>query len=930
MGKKFISYNGTIVGNGGLTLLSTETDTPTPPSEFTNCKSLTFDGVDDFVDIGNPSNLNSITSISISAWFKTTDAVGGLVIVGSDSNTQGRRYLLRTHNSSGIKLRFFSFSSNGSFNDIIGTTNINDGQWHHVLAINNGTNLKIYVDGILDNSNTDGNLINTTFATPDINIGRKSYSGVEGYFDGNIDEVAIWSSDQSANASVIYNSGIPTDLSTYNPLGWWRCGDGDTYPTLTDNGSGGNDGTMTNMSSDNIVYDVPLFNTRSILFDGTDDFVTILQNSTVGRTQNISYSVWVNLESLTNRQYIVGNWSSSNNGTGLSLETIGGNALVFQIGDGTNDSFFNSRVSNFSTLVSINTWSHILATWDGTDAKIYINGNLENTWSPTTPYTITNWSSFWIGRRSSNGSDTVNGKLDEIALFDSGVSIGDVWDGSGKPFDISSSNPSSWWRMGDGDSYPTLIDRGSGNNNGTMTNMSSSSIVDDVPLYSNKSFTFDGTDDFVSVTNSNILDGLQKATWSFWFTKSGTSAKYLSSHYNNGNQFLFLFIPSSNRIDGYINGVRAFNNNSTTISVDTWYSAVFVLDSTLSSFSDRLKLFIDGTQITNTGGAQLQQNSTLNSDSGDILIGKATTGFNWDGNIDEVSIFNTALSQSDVTSIYNSGEPNDISCLSPLSWWRMGEDATFDGTNWTLVDNGSGDNDGTSQNMGLSSISNDVPTIPFSTRSIALDGVDDYVDCENPTSLQITNTMTLSAWVKTTDTSTYEIIIGKDSISTGTRSFLLYRSGSVARFLIFNSSGTEFVEGTTTINDGNWHHIMGVNDGTDLKIYVNGTLEGTNVGGGGTFLNGISPFNIGRRATAPANRGYFTGTIDEVAVWNSDQSANASAIGSTIPTDLSSYNPLSWWRCGDGDTAPTLTDNGSGGNNGTMANFTTFSTDVPR
>ena len=42
-------------------------------------------------------------------------------------------------------------------------------------------------------------------------------------------------------------------------LSWWRMGDGDTFPTLTDNGSGGNDGTMTNMSSGNIVEDVPIY-----------------------------------------------------------------------------------------------------------------------------------------------------------------------------------------------------------------------------------------------------------------------------------------------------------------------------------------------------------------------------------------------------------------------------------------------------------------------------------------------------------------------------------------------------------------------------------------------------------------------------------------------------------------------------------------------
>ena len=213
------------------------------------------------------------------------------------------------------------------------------------------------------------------------------------------------------------------------------------------------------------------------------------------------------------------------------------------------------------------------------------------------------------------------------------------------------------------------------------------------------------------------------------------------------------------------------------------------------------------------------------------------------------------------------------------------------------------------------------------TKSIALDGVDDKVDCGNPSSLQITGNITLSAWFNTSSSNT-QTIIGKDSINSNTRSFLLLVISGVVRFTIFQSNSSSLIDGTSTVNDGNWHHVLAVNDGTDLKIYVDGVLEGTNSGGGGTIDNGTSDFNIGSRdASHQSIR--FNGTIDEVAVWNSDQSANASAIGGTIPTDLSAYNPLSWWRCGDGDTSPTLTDNGSGGNNGTMENFTTFSTDVP-
>ena len=75
-----------------------------------------------------------------------------------------------------------------------------------------------------------------------------------GYFEALFDEVAVWDADQSANASNIYNSGSPDDLSTYAPLHWWRMGDsdspsdGDTTPTaIPDIGSdGSNTLTLTN------------------------------------------------------------------------------------------------------------------------------------------------------------------------------------------------------------------------------------------------------------------------------------------------------------------------------------------------------------------------------------------------------------------------------------------------------------------------------------------------------------------------------------------------------------------------------------------------------------------------------------------------------------------------------------------------------------
>ena len=222
------------------------------------------------------------------------------------------------------------------------------------------------------------------------------------------------------------------------------------------------------------------------------------------------------------------------------------------------------------------------------------------------------------------------------------------------------------------------------------------------------------------------------------------------------------------------------------------------------------------------------------------------------------------------------------------------------------------------------------------TKSIELDGVDDYVDCSNPSSLQITGVLSLSAWVKrdASASQSQNVIISKDDTSsTSSRGYLLNVNPTTNKFqlvIFYDSIGSAgIVASTSSVVNEQWTHVMGVNDGTDLKIYINGVLENTNVGGGGVINNTSADFNIGRREGGPTVRAYWNGEIDEVSVWNTDQSANASAIGGTIPTDLSTYNPISWWRCGDGDTSPTLTDNGSGGNNATMTNFSTFSTDVP-
>ena len=347
-----------------------------------------------------------------------------------------------------------------------------------------------------------------------------------------------------------------------------------------------------------------------------------------------------------------------------------------------------------------------------------------------------------------------------------------------------------------------------------------------------------------------------------------------------------------------------------------WHHVMGTYDGT--SGANGMKLYIDG--VLNAQGTATS--TGINSfTSSEPTIGALTTGNGrfFIGEIDEVAVWDSDES-SNINSIYSSSGALDLSSLNPLSWWRMGDGDSFS-TNWTFTDNGSGGNDATSTTLPEEARL-PITANSYSQNSFVFDGSSDFVTMGNPTDLQITGNITLSAWIKTTDASSFEVIIGKDNVGSGTRSYTLYKSTNVAVFTIFKSNIANVVTGTTTINDGNWHHVMGVNDGTDLKIYVDGALDGTSVGGGGTIDNGTFDFKIGRRGGISAQRGYWTGNIDEVYVWDNDQSGNISTIyGNGVPTDLSSLNPLGHWRFGETDTfvSPnwTFVDQGSGGNNGT-------------
>lgn len=213
--------------------------------------------------------------------------------------------------------------------------------------------------------------------------------------------------------------------------------------------------------------------------------------------------------------------------------------------------------------------------------------------------------------------------------------------------------------------------------------------------------------------------------------------------------------------------------------------------------------------------------------------------------------------------------------------------------------------------------------------SLNFDGTNDYVNCGNPTSLQLTgNTMTLEAYVRpeTLSTTGINTIFGKE---TGTASYILrIKPTGVVNFYIGSTSGGKNLETSAnalTVSPLAWQHVAATYDGATMKIYIDGILKASsaqvfsfNVNIGNLEIGGVTSFG-GR---------YFDGTIDEVRIWNIARTATQIADNKTSElaagdrSGLVAYYQFNQGTAGgDNASQTTLIDSSTNANNGTLTNF---------
>ena len=248
-----------------------------------------------------------------------------------------------------------------------------------------------------------------------------------------------------------------------------------------------------------------------------------------------------------------------------------------------------------------------------------------------------------------------------------------------------------------------------------------------------------------------------------------------------------------------------------------------------------------------------------------------------------------SLSSTTDTKIYMYFGNSDCSSQEDVTGtWSNGYVAVYhmnDATTSTILDSTSNDNDGTKKGAN-----EPIEATAKIYKGQDFDGTDDYVDCGNDTSLDITDEITMDVWVKMRGTqSTWAGIVSKGQ-NTGSYCLFVNKDTTKIAFRLNGTSATDLYSGDLGTD---WNHVIATynkNSGIyNQKLYINGVEIRHRTD---TLTISISDLDLLIGNTEVGTR-YFNGTIDEVRISNVARSAE------WIETEYNNMNdPSSFYSVG--------------------------------
>ncbi len=622
-------------------------------------------------------------------------------------------------------------------------------------------------------------------------------------------------------------------------MGWWKF-DGN----LKDSTPYQRDGVLTGATYGT---DRKGASNKAVTLNGTNQIVSA---GSPGVSSAFSYTGWFKMNSWgTTWGSVFGDFSHAAPPNGINFVPRSGQVIMC-IGDNTGTysaaTTCNPNLMSASD-VKLNTWIHGALVYDGTTLKVFING--QNIGTRTKAITHNN-TTFTMGRWASsyNTDYYVDGSIDDVRIYNRALSDNEVtalyqeYDaqvnaGSGEKGLLG------WWKLdGNGkDATPYQ-------NNGVFT---AGAAIADREGSTGGAYSFNALGSKMVLPNPVGQSG--QMTASVWYRRteassSGTWRTILGHKTANIHQ---LILNNTSRHLGIWDG--AFRDFGYTAPNDgAWHNFTVIYDS-----AGTAKLYVDGGFIS-------QVTTTLNLAANPIgTIGNWNSGSYWAGDIDDVRIYNRALSDVEIQQRYtsynsqinlnstpNSTTPNINSGL--VGYWPFtgnAKDATPYAHNGTVTDATlTTDRKGNANSAYL------------------FNGTSSNITAGLVSAITKAGNYTVSVWVKSTNTGASQTIF-QNAANCNDRNSLAV-NGTGVYFYYYN--GTAYISKAGTMNNGQWNHIVGINTGGTLSLYVNGVAQS---GTGNAYVHCQVGLWLGSTSAIPGTPQWYSGSIDEFRVWNRALSA---------------------------------------------------------
>ncbi len=711
----------------------------------------------------------------------------------------------------------------------------------------------------------------------------------------------------ASNAQAATIQRAPNNLGL---VGYWSFNEA-TGTKATDMSGNGNTGTLTGANG------LPTWTGgrlgSALNFDGVDDYVSSpYAPSTLAA---FSTSFWVKFDNFNDTyngilaQQIssspqAGGWTWYCNSSGLFI--------IYARSNGVN--FLGSSGESTGWTPSTNIWYHVATTWDSTgDGKVrfYVNGSLTYTSVGTSSSAMTSVPKLMMGSLQWSDSNQnaifsdqqLHGLIDEVRVYNRALTATEI--ANLYKTGLSQVNPSAQnkkltsglvglWSFNGADmnwANSMAYDRSGQGNHGTLTGANGLPKI--AIGQQGQALSFDGVDDYVdagSVSSYSFVQNTLIYSFSFWMRVYSPTTRQAIMGNTASEVEKGFFAILENGVGVGTKAIRiAILKGTPGISVidartpdnvinDTNWHYITIVS---ASAANDTTIYVDG--VAKTPTTYTSSFSALSSgDSSETLFVGAThygtPQLPLSGSLDDVRIYNRALSVSEIGQLYRAGgarlkpdkpQVNLMKDSSLVGFWTFNGQDISNTANLAYDRSGppAGGNNGTMTNMATSSRY----AIGISGQALSFDGVDDYV--RSPNTTFATDTYAVFAWVKPAiSTSNVMTVWNIGGLNDYMYDNALIVYSSTVGMVGYHCQGVLTLSGIT-IPTGAWSFIGYSRTGSTVNFFVNGSMMSTAINYPQIPSSG-NPFLIGVAAINTSLFYYWNGLIDEVRVYNRALSAD--------------------------------------------------------